>query len=115
VRHADGGHGGEREGAGPGSLILPDEWDGPDALGEGCACEGPPPVNTYDLVPTDPPPTPEEVSDVLERGSRNAVVAAFREAGAVTSAVLLLYGPSVGVFDPVGAEWIVLVNATHPP
>ncbi len=95
---------------GMGAITYPTSWRSPAELASGCPAVTPTNITTgYDLV-TGGALVAGDVAAALAVVEDTALPAAFWQGGYVFDAVVVRYPPSVGVFDPGVAEWIVLLD-----
>jgi hypothetical protein len=93
---------------GKGAISYPTSWN-PD-VGDCGYVASPPSSHGFDLR-SGGPLDPQEVSTALGRVWPTAVAQGLRSGGVeIFDAVVLLYPPTLGAFDPAVAEYIVLAN-----
>jgi len=98
--------------SGTGSLLSPQSWEGSADLGVGCGAYAPQrvAVSTFDLTGSesslDAEPIIDAAWDTVLPGALLDGTAAY-----LLNAIVIVYPRTVGVFDPVEAEYVVLINA----
>jgi hypothetical protein len=96
---------------GAGDLVYPTAWRPGSELGSGCTPTNPPSLaRGFDLALEGAVLASADVDAALGVIARTALPAAFWQGGYLFDAVVLLYPRTVGAFDPVTAEWIVILS-----
>jgi len=96
---------------GVGQVTYPVTFEPAAGLGSGCSTLVPKPMaRGFDLRAGEPLPD-EQVSAALDVVWTTAVPDGLAQANSIFDAVVLLYPPAVGDFDPTIAEYVVLVNS----
>lgn len=97
--------------SGTGQISYPATFDPPGLLGQGCTNTAQvPSARGWDLVSA-MPLSADKVSAALDVVWGTALPDGLMQGGYLFDAVVLLYPPTVGAFDPGVAEWEVLVNS----
>lgn len=96
---------------GGGQITYPTSFEPGSNLASGCTNTTPEPsARGWDLRDGTPLST-ADVKAALDVVWGTALPDALTQVGGVFDAVVLLYPPTMGVFDPNVAEWIVMVNS----
>jgi hypothetical protein len=96
---------------GAGDITHPKEWRSAATLGGDCErFPGDIPARGYDLVAGGAEVAAADIEATLEVVRRTALLEGMATSGYVFDAVVILYPRSVGAFNPLTAEWIVIVN-----
>jgi hypothetical protein len=94
-----------------GAIVYPTSWRSPFELGSNCDSMLPLPALGFDLS-VGGALDAAQVDDVMTSVRKTALLPGIAKAGVPTSAVVLLWWQSVGIFfDPPVMEWVVLINS----
>jgi hypothetical protein len=96
---------------GAGAITYPSSWGPAQDLGSRCPAPAPaPPARGFNLDSGNAL-SMAEVDSALAVVWQTALAGGLWKNAYVFDAVVLLYPPSVGAFDPTTAEWVVIVNS----
>jgi hypothetical protein len=95
-----------------GSVVHPTSFLHPASIGPGCGSSAAvPPARGLSLETLDELPA-SDVDAALSVVWTTALPDALATGSTLLDAMVLLYPPQVGVFDPEAAEWVVLLNSS---